>query len=208
MTMKITNDEGEEIEVFTAAEVQAREATVRTTVEGEYKPKLDEATTKLTEAEKRAAERAGEFGEFRKLRDEDVAKLAEKDRIIYENTLRLKEADDKRIESEQKTLKASVDAAIKAKAGDNPKLIEKINEVWGVVNIDATTPEQITAKLDMVLGAISTTAPDLLSTVNGFSGGAFQPPTPPKKDGESFADSEQGKAAAAEIGLTLEAPKT
>ena len=40
-----------------AADAKAAE---RTAVEGEYKPKLDEVTGKLTIAEKAAAERAGQ----------------------------------------------------------------------------------------------------------------------------------------------------
>lgn len=205
--MIIQNEAGEDVEVFTAAEVTARETAMRTTVEGEFKPRLDEATTKLTEAEKRAVERAGEFGEFRKLRDEDVAKLAEKDRIIYENTLRLNEANDKRVAAEQATVQSNVDTAIKAKAGENPKLIEKINEMWKIIGVEAVTPEQIDAKLAMVLGAISTTTPDLLATVNGFPGGGYQPPVVQKEGDKTFADTESGKGLAAELGLTLETPK-
>lgn len=207
MTMKIENEAGEEIEVYTAEEVTARETAAREAAVGEYKPKLDEVTGKLSEAEKRAAERAGEFKEFRKLREEDVAKLSEAERTIYENGLRLKEADDARVKDAADRQTAAVTAAIKAKAGDNAKLAEKMTELWPLFGIEANTPEQIEAKTMMVLGAISTTTPDLVASVNGFGGGSYAPPAPAVKEGESFADTDAGKAAAAELGLVLEAPK-
>ncbi len=42
------------------------------------------------------------------------------------------------------------------------------------------TPEQIEQKTMMILGAIGTTQPDLIATVNGFQGGTFVPPTTTK----------------------------
>lgn len=194
------------MEVFTADEVTAREEAARTAVKGEYEPKLTDLTGKLTEAEKRAAERAGEFAEFRKLRDEDVAKLSEKDRIIYENQVRFDAAEKQRTADAETAQKSAVDNAIKAKAGDNAALIEKMTTMWDVIKVDAKTPEQIEAKMLMVLGAISTTTPDLVATVNGFGGGSFQPPST-KKDGDSFADTEGGKSLGAKLGLKLETPK-
>lgn len=205
--MKITNDVGEEIEVFTADEVTARESAAATAKEAELKPQLDKSAAELLEAKTALGKRANEFAEFRKLRDEDVAKLDEKDRIIYENQLKIKDAEERRVASEETTKKAAVAAVIKAKAGEGTKLAQKMTEMWDIISVAADTPEQIEAKALMVLGAISTTTPDLLSSANGFSGGAFLPPQPKHEEQNSFADTENGKQFAADLGLVIEAPK-
>lgn len=201
MAQKVEID-GVETEVYTAAEVQERETATRAAVEGEYKPKLEEATTKLTEAEKRAAERAGEFKQFRELNEKQVAELSEKDRIIYENTKVVKETQDMLAAERTKGIDAQVAAAITAKAGSNEKLAGRMKDMWSVIGITATTPEEIALKANMVLGALSTTEPDLVASVGTFSGAAM-PPGGTKTD-KGFGETEAGKAAATELGLKLE----
>ena len=81
--------------------------------------------------------------------------------------------------------------------------------MWSIIGIDAVTPEQMDSKTKMILGAISQTEPDLLASVSGFSNGSFEPPVDKnasKTDG-SFADTDKGKAIAADLGLTLEPKK-
>lgn len=207
MSQKITNDAGEEIEVFTADEVAVARTEAETKVKGEFEPKVNELTEKLTDAEKRAAERAGEFAQFRKLSDEAVAKLSVAERTIYENGLALNQANDRAKTAEEAGRKAVVDNVIKTVANGNQPLIDKMNEMWPLISIEALTPEQIEAKAKVVLGALSTTVPDLVATANGFSGGSYQPPVQQKKEGESYADTDAGKAAAAELGLMVEPPK-
>lgn len=196
---------GEEVEVYTAEEVATASATkVAEAVaakEAEFAPKLTELTDKLTEAERAAATRAGEFTQFRKLSEEQVAALAEKDRIIYQNSLALKEEQDRRAGLEKTAEETAVANVIKAKANGNVDLEAKMKEMWPLITVDATTSEQIEAKATMVLGALSTTVPDLVAKANGFTG-SFAPPGE-YKEGESFADTPNGKALAAELGLKL-----
>lgn len=205
--MKITNDGGEEIEVFTAEEVTAREAGVRTAVEGEYKPKLDAAEAEKIRLDGLLKSRAQEFAGFRELNEEQVSQLAEKDRIIYENQLAIKKAEDLRVAGIETAHKTAVAAAIDARAGGNAKLKEEMEKMWGLIGIEAQTPEQIESKVLVVLGALSTSSPDLMASVNGFQGGSFAPPKAPGSGDKSFADSDAGKAGAAELGLMVEAPK-
>lgn len=211
MTMKVQNDDGQEVEVYTADEVQAQTAiAVATAVaakETEFGAVKTELEGKLTDAEKRAQERAGEFAQFRKLSEEDKAKLTVAERTIYENGLALDEANKARVAGETAALTERVNGVIKSKAGDNVKLTEKMKEIWPLITIEATTPEQIEAKAQMVLGAISTTTPDLLASVAGFGGGSYQPPVVVAKEGETFADTSAGKGLANDLGLTLEPPK-
>lgn len=207
MAQKIEDADGNEIEVYTAEEVEAAKTEAAAAKDAEFAPIKTELEGKLTAAEKAAAERAGEFAHFRKLSDEQVSALTEKDRIIYQNGLALKDSEDKRIAAEEATKKAAVDTLIASKSGGNPKLVEKMKEMWPLIGVEATTPEQLEAKAQMVLGALSTTVPDLVATAAGFGGGAYHPPVVAKKEGESYADTAAGKAAAAELGLTIEAPK-
>lgn len=200
MAQKVEID-GVETEVYTAAEVQEREAATRTAVEGEYKPQLEAVTGKLTEAEKRAAERAGEFKQFRELNEKQVAELSEKDRIIYENTKVVKETQDMLTAERTKGLDAQVAAAITAKAGGNEKLAGRMKEMWSVIGVTAATPEEIAFKANMVLGALSTTEPDLVATVGIFSGAAMPPGNQTKET--NFADTERGKEAAKLLGLDV-----
>lgn len=207
MSQKITNDEGEEIEVFTAEEVQAQVTAASTAKEAELTPKITTLETELSGAKTALASRANEFAQFRKLSDEQVAQLTEKDRIIYENGLALADANEKRLIAEKATLEATIDGSIKAKAGDNKALADKMKEMWPIINVEAVTPEQIEAKTQMILGAISTTQPDLVATANGFMGGTFIPPITKTGESKAFGDTPEGKAGAAELGLVIEPPK-
>lgn len=212
MSQKITNDAGEEIEVFTAAEVteQVTKATEDTKkiANDEFGKTKAQIEAERDEAKKALGERTSEFGKFRKLNDETLAKLSIAERTIYENQ---KVADDReqiRVKKEQEDQAARVDVALRSKAGKDEKLFTKMKELWGAIQIDAVTPEQIENKTLMVLGAIQTTQPDLLASVSGFSSGRYVPPgtsSGDKKD--SFADTERGKAAAKELGLDFEPKK-
>lgn len=211
MAMKVQNDDGQEVEVYTADEVKTQaDAAVATAVaakETEFSVVKTELEGKLTDAEKRAQERSGEFAQFRKMSDEDKAKLTVAERTIYENGLALAQANEARVAADTAALTERVNGVIKSKAGDNVKLSEKMKEMWPLITIEATTPEQIEAKAQMVLGAISSTVPDLLANVSGFNGGSYLPPQPEKKEGETFADTAAGKGLAGELGLTIEPPK-
>lgn len=198
MSQKVEIEGQGEVELYTADEVAAAKAEV----ENQYKPKLEEATTKLTEADKRAAERAGEFKQFRELNEKQVADLSEKDRILYENTKVIKEGQELLAAERNKGIQSQVDAAIAAKAGGNEKLAARMKDMWSMIAIEANTPESIAQKAAMVLGALSTTEPDLVASVGTFSGAAMPPGDNPTGE-KNFADTERGKAAAAELGIKL-----
>lgn len=202
----IDETSGEEVEVYTADEVEAAKTEAVTAKETELNPRIKTLEEELTGAKTALGQRANEFAQFRKLNDEQVAKLTETERQLYENGLVLEQERQKRITAEETTRTATVDGVIKVKSNGNQALADKMKEMWAVIDIDANTPEQIEAKATMVLGALSTTVPDLVAAANAFMGGSYTPPVTKPKEGETFADSPEGKAAAAELGLTLEAP--
>lgn len=203
--MKIMNDEGVEIEVYTAEEVKTQtETAVSTAVkakEVEFGKTKAEIDTELANAKKALGERAAEFGQFRKLNEETVAKLTVAERTIYENQKSMAEEKEKNQATEKAATEARVTAAIRAKVGTDEKLFTKVKGMYDIIGIEAKTPEEIEKKTLAALGALGQTEPDLVATVAGFSGGSYTPPVV-KKEGEgSFADSERGKSGAAELGL-------
>lgn len=205
--IKAFDADDNEIEVYTAADVQAAEVAAAEKMRGEYAPKVTALETELTGAKSALAQRAGEFANFRKLSDEAVAKLDEAQRTIYNNGLLLQEERDKNAKSEKDRVEKQVDVAIRAKAGTDEKLYTKMKDMFGIIGIEATTPEAIETKVKMVIGAIGVTEPDLVASVAGFSGGSFQPPVV-KKEGEAgFGDTPQGKSFANDLGLKIEPEK-
>lgn len=202
MTIKIDKD-GQEIEVYTAAEVEAAKIAERASVEGEWKPKFEDVSGKLTKAEQAAAQRAVEFGQFRKLSEDQVKQLSEKDAIIYTNQLKFQEMADADVASKKAAAETARDASIRAKVGSDEKLFGKVKDMYGMIGIEAQTQEQIDKKVLASLGALGQTEPDFLAGVLGFSSGSFEPPRQKSDDEKSFADTDKGKSAAAELGLKL-----
>lgn len=205
MSQKVTID-GVETEVFTADEVQAATVAAVTLKETEFGTIKNGLETELGTTKKALAERTSEFAQFRKLNDEQVAKLSEAERTIYENGVALNDEREKNQKIEKDNKEKALDAAIRVKAGTDDKLFTKMKETYAIINIDAQTPEEVERKLNMVIGAIQTTEPNLVAAIPGFSG-SFEPKKPELKEGETFADTPAGKKAAAELGLTLEVPK-
>lgn len=205
--MKIKQEDGSEVEVFTAEEVQAKVSDEVKKKETEFGKVQTGLESQLTEAKTALGERAKEFVQFRKLNAETVQKLSVTERALYENQLVQEKKDEERTLKEKEQQKASVDSAIRAKAGNNEKLFTKMKEVWDVIGIDATTPEQISSKLGMVIGAISSSQPDLVASIGDFRGSHMPPELGGGAGNKSFADTEKGKAGAAELGLIIEVKK-
>lgn len=200
---------GEEVEVYTAAERDAAVAEARTTVEGEWKPKLTTAEQEIVRVngllEQRAKEFAGARDGFQKLSDDQKSKLTAAELTIYHNQELLAERDKTITENNQRTKDSSIDAAIRARVGADQTLFTKVKEMYGIINLEDLTPEQVAIRVNASLGAIGQTSPDLLATA-GFGGGNFEPP---RRDTgkESFADTERGREIAATLGIIIEVPK-
>ena len=205
--MKIEDEKGEEIAVYTAAEVQAARDEEVKKAEGTWTPKLQATEAELKEAKIALGNRASEFGQFRKLSDEAVAKLDVAQKTIYENQLVMAKMREDNEVRDKKNLEVTIDGVIKAKVGTDEKAVAKVKEMWGLFNIEATTVEQIENKTKMILGAIQSTQPDLLNSVRGFGNGSHLPPGDTSNREKTFADSERGKAIASELGMITEAPK-
>lgn len=206
--MRKVEIDGEEVEVYTAAERDTAIAETRTAVEGEWKPKFETAEQEKVRLagilEARGRELVGQEAKFKKLSDEQYAKLEEKDRTIYDNQVALNDRDAKIADADKKVHESSVDAAIRAKVGTDTNLFTKVKEMYAIINLEDLSADQIAQKVNVAFGAVGTTAPDLLAAA-GFTSGGFEPPRRETKD--SFADSERGKEIAGRLGIVLEPPK-
>lgn len=210
----MVNDEGVEIEVVSAADAKAQaEAATATAIaatraeeEAKWKPKVSTLESELGEANTALKARAGEFAQFRKLSDEAVAKLDIAQRTIYENGLALEDERQKNKTADEARRKTEVENSLRATAGTDEKLFDKMKSMWDLVGINAVTPEEIEHKKKMILGAIANTEPNLVASVAGFSG-SFKPPVTQRQEGQSFADTDAGKSLAKDIGLVIPEPK-
>lgn len=212
--MKITHD-GQEIEVYTAEEVTAREtaaqSAARTAAEAEFQPKFDKVNTDLTDARKALGERTGEVKQFRKLNEDQAAKLNETERALYENQLMQHNRDVAAQEAATAIAKAADAAVIKAKANGNADLEKKMTDMWSIVGVSANTAEERENKAKLVIGALSTTEPNLVAQATGFTGSFAPPPRygggGNSGSGTSFADTPAGEAMAKDLGLLTRPPE-
>jgi len=206
MPLKIDQD-GTEVEVYTAEDVQAKvaeEVKKKETEFGAVKTKLE---TDLAASNKRGDDRAREAGNLRKLSDDQVAALSVAERTIYENQQIQIKKDEERAESEKKARDAQIDTIIRSKVGTDEKAFAKVKEMWALVGIETPTPADMEKKALYIIGGLKVSEPDLVASVMGFAGGSYVPPTTKKEGDESFAETEKGKAAANDLGLILEVPK-
>jgi len=207
MSQKIEQADGTEVEVFTAAEVTAQIAAEVAKKETEFGTVRTDLEGKLTEAQKAAADRAQQFGEFRKLNEQQLEKLTVAERTIYENTLLLQAEREKNAGADKTAYDAAVDATIRAKIGNDPKLFDKAKAMYGLINLEDVTPAQMQQRVAAAVGALVQTEPDLLASLGVSSSGTYMPPVQKAAGEESFADTERGRAGAAELGIIIEAPK-
>lgn len=201
--MKVEID-GVETEVYTAAEVAERETAARTAAEGEWKPKFEDVSGKLTKAEEAAAARAVEFGQFRKLSEDQVKQLSEKDAIIYANQLALQAEREKFAAADKLVYDSTVDTAIRKLTGSDQKLFDETRKMYELVGLDDASPDAITQRAKVAFAGIAQTQPDLLSAA-GFSasGGSFEPPKAKEEAQQTYATTDAGKDMAKKLGLDV-----
>jgi hypothetical protein len=199
MVRKVEID-GAEVEVYTADDVKATVEAAVGEVKKQSQAEIDRINGIL---EQRTAEFTKAQKGFQKLTDEQVGKLSDAERVIYQNQLAMQEKDQLLSEADEKTYKASVDAAIRARVGKNDALFEKVKGMYDLVQLEDVTPEQMNGRVAAALGAVSAQQPDLLAAA-GFSTGSFEPPKG-GNDAEknTFADSDRGKQGADELGLKI-----
>lgn len=203
--MKITNDEGEDIEVFTAEE---RDAFVATAVEQKVGETKVEYETRLKEREEYHAQQGTNAGALRKMNEEQLKELSAKDRIIYDNQVALEAANTARATAEGKIVTDRLEAQIKLKANGDADVEKKIRDNLQYIAIDPVTPEQVDTKVAMALGVVFQQQPDIMAMAAAHGGTVYPGGVKPEEKKEDFADTERGKAIAAAHGFIVTPPKT
>ena len=173
MPVKTFNDAGDEIEAFTAEELEAQKIAA---VE-EAKKATDEELAKAKEELAKA--------------QEDLQKLGDKD-LNFANLRQQKEAAEKRaddalkaVDEKLETVKKEIldgvtqdhkSETLKTLSGDDDELKKKIEFHYGRLGDPATTKEEVTKKLtDAYYLATKPEGADALNTAVIASGGAARP---------------------------------
>ena len=194
--MKIMNDEGEEIEVFTAAE---RDAHANTLIEAKVGETTKEFEARIKEEDEAYALQRDRVGGLIQLTETQKAKLTDNEKVIYANQERV-EADRVKVETDTKThWDNEVEKEIKAKANGNADLEAKMRANLAFINIDARSAEQVAAKVALARGGVFEQNPDLLAVAGGFSGTVYPGGQKPTEKKESFADTPKAQQIAGQF---------
>lgn len=197
---------GEQVDVYTAAERQADIDAAKAQVENEWKPKLETAEQERARLDglltQRSRELAGQDAKFKRLSDEQVAKLDEKDRIIYQNQVDLATERENVAKTNKTIHDSAVDTAIRARTGSNEEVFNKVKGMYALIQLEDLTPEQIAIRVNAAVGAVGTTERDLLASA-GFGGGGFEAPVA-NDDKTAITSRQQEIAKGLGIALTEE----
>lgn len=205
--MIIKNEEGEDVEVFTAEE---RDTYANTIVEQKVGETKTEYEKRIADREEYYKQQGNNAGQLRRLNEEALTKLSDTERALYDNQIKLEEEQRARTEMENQIIARQIDDEVKKKANGDASVEKKIRDNLQLVNIDARTPEQVVAKVNFAFGAVIQQSPDLLAMAASSGGGGSpfpsgnQPPAPEKKN---YADTPEGKAVADQFGFIIDKPK-
>lgn len=193
---------GEPVDVYTAAERDADIAAAKKEVTDSFNPKLTEAEKEKTRLEELLAIRSGEIKGIRKLSDDAVSKLTAAERVIYENGIEIAEANKRADDSKKAAHESAIISTIRTKVGNDEKLYTEAKKMYDILGLTDNTPDEMNVRVDAAIGALGRTQPDLLAAA-GMGGGRFEPPVR-EAGAKSYAETEQGKQGAAELGIQLE----
>lgn len=193
MSIKITDDDGKEMEVYTPEELAA-EKTARETAE----KTVGELQTKLTSQERVLAEKNENFKRFKDLTEEDKAKMTA-DQIETSRALDNERTAREALEAEIKTDKATkitkaTDRAVAAYSGGNEDLKKQLEENITLVALEVTDEDSAMKKVELAYNMLGIGKPKINPLHQTWNG------TPPGTQPEKFTETERGKAAASEMG--------
>lgn len=200
--MKILNDEGTEIEVFTAEE---RDAYAATQVEQKVGETKSEYETRIKEMGAIMDEQKVNFTKVRERDKDAVAKMSQLERELYESNIARQKADEEKATAEKQRFDAMVESEIKAKAAGNKDLEDKIRANMAFISIDARTPEQVQAKVALARGGVFEQHPDMLAVAGGYTGSVYPGGVRPDDAKKSYADTPEGQAAMKAAGFLTDA---
>lgn len=202
MSHKIIDDNGDEIEVFTAEELETQKTVA-----------VEEAkNAALTEVEQAKADLAKAQEDLKKFEDKDLnfANLRTQKEAAERKVADLSREIDEKIGAVKKEILDGVtldhkNETIKNLAGDDKELKEKIEFHYNRISDPATTKEEVTKKLaDAYLLATKKEEDDALNTAVIASGGASRVNFPSGGNKFTPEEKELARKMAQAGGITLE----
>lgn len=195
MPIKVVQDDGTEVEAYTADEVTAREtakaeeakAAVRKQVEDEFGAKLSEKDQEI-ETQRRLIQSKGKsIDDLKKIAEDKEQKFSETERTLAQLQLDAQQ----RIEQAEGEKKASLDrkraALISEVSGGNKEIEKKLTDNYALINLAETDEDSIKARLQSAMKLTEGVAAQSFT----FSGSGAAPVTKPKAD--NFAETEKGQ---------------
>ena len=152
--------------------------------------KVTEAETAKDKAETNLVSVKQSAGHFRKLsemNDEEKAKLTEKEKDLLQREENL--ANEKVAYKDEISRQVGRENMIRRYVGDDQESRKALEDAYGTLTLPEGTPEETQARIDSAakLAGIEKHEPNISV---GFGEGVK-----PKKEGDSFADTEKGKEA-------------
>lgn len=151
---KFIDTEGNEVEAFTQAELDAKIDETKKAIEGEYAPKLESVQKDLDDTKVALSKLQNKDFNFRKLEelnDEERKKLSAQELELMQRQEKLeKEQEDFRKQSEEAIIKRKMDTEtrlFKKYVGTDKELGEKVKFHYDRLTDKAETEEEIEKKL-------------------------------------------------------------
>mgnify|MGYP000441014350 CR=1 FL=1 len=170
----------------------------------EWGKSMTESTGKIKELETALTERSAEFGKFRKLNQEERDKLTVREKELYDQQLELNTKMEELAKNQESFSKTQRETELKSlaltKANGNQALADKILFNYNRLADDDSTAELKLARIESAFALVPQQEVNTLLAAHNAGGGNAGPV---EKKGEGFADSEAGKKAGQELGLSF-----
>ncbi len=196
MSLKIENDQGVEMEVFTqdeiATQIAAKEAELKADFEKQMADKDNHLKTKLDE--------------FQQGKTAQELKDTERDTAIAEARKIAEEAKTNAQNAEQRRLDSLKGIAMRKFVGDDAELVTKFEESWAIVNLEIKDDSDIAKKAELVANMIGVNQSNqTLGSMPMGGGGGFAPKVSAVEKAKGDAEYSKFKSV---LGLDEFIPKT
>lgn len=185
MPVKTLNEDGDEVEYYTADELAA-ERSARETAEA----RIGELTNDLVSIKRGHKEEVRRLAE---MSEEEKGKLTNEQ---IQNMARIEQLEDNR----KKDLESAKERMMSAIAKNDQKVLEKIKEKYALVQMPESTVEEIASRLNSVATwAYSELGMTVNNPIAPVLPGGGNPPIITNVDDKPFSDTEKGKEVASAL---------
>lgn len=167
MSKIIINDEGQEEVVYTQEELDVMKQAELEAVKAEYE-------AKLADKEAHVKEKLDQFQKAKGNVEEEKEQIMAKLQQDAEEARRLaEEANSKIAEAEKIKQDSMKNYYMRSLVGDNAEMLQKLEEGYGLINIDTATEEDIKKRVEMAASVVGINTTNRMSAP--FVGGGYAP---------------------------------